>query len=64
MKYNKIKVITNLKYKVYFTKDNCLYYDMYESDFAKFRLSLKLSGEVEFKIFLFEELCEKTICNL
>ena len=39
-----------------FAKDNCLYYDMYESDFTKFRLSLKLSGEVEFEVFLFEEL--------
>ena len=42
-----------------FAKDNCLYYDMYERDFAKFRLSLKLSGEVEFEVFLFEEFCEK-----
>ena len=89
MKYNKIKVITdislpfnfigstirgalgwNLKRVVCinpsfkcegcFAKDNCLYFDMYERDFAKFRLSLKLGGEAEFEIFLFEELCEKT----
>jgi CRISPR-associated endoribonuclease Cas6 len=89
MKYNKIKVITDisLPYKFIgstirgalgwnlkrvvcinpsfkcegcFAKDNCLYFDMYERDFAKFRLSLKLGGEAEFEIFLFEDLCEKT----
>jgi len=38
-----------------FAKDNCIYYDFYESDFAKFRLKINLSSKLEFKIILFEE---------
>jgi len=38
-----------------FAKDNCVYYDFYESDFAKFRLKINLSSKLEFKIILFEE---------
>jgi hypothetical protein len=42
-----------------FAKDNCLYYDMYEKSSPKFRLSLNLEGDVNFDVFLFEELKEK-----
>ena len=38
-----------------FAKENCVYYDFYESDFAKFRLKINLSSKLEFKIILFEE---------
>ncbi len=38
-----------------FAKENCVYYDFYESDFAKFRLKIKLSPRLDFKIILFEE---------
>ena len=38
-----------------FAKENCVYYDFYESDFAKFRLKIKLSPRLYFKIILFEE---------
>ena len=38
-----------------FAKDNCLFYDFYESDFAKFRLKISLNGRVDFRIILFEE---------
>jgi CRISPR-associated endoribonuclease Cas6 len=38
-----------------FAKDSCLYYDFFESDFAKFRLSIELGGKLNFDIFLFEE---------
>jgi len=38
-----------------FAKENCVYYDFYESGFAKFRLKINLSSKLEFKIILFEE---------
>ena len=38
-----------------FAKENCVYYDFYESDFAKFRLKIKLFPRLDFKIILFEE---------
>ena len=38
-----------------FAKENCLYYDFYESDFAKFRLKISLNSKLDFKIILFEE---------
>ena len=38
-----------------FAKDNCVFYDFYESDFAKFRLKINLDGKLDFKIILFEE---------
>jgi CRISPR-associated endoribonuclease Cas6 len=38
-----------------FAKDGCLFYDFFESDFAKFRLSLELGGKLDFDLYLFEE---------
>lgn len=38
-----------------FAKDNCVFYDFYESDFAKFRLKISLNPQLDFKIILFEE---------
>ena len=38
-----------------FAKENCVYYDFYENNFAKFRLKINLSSKLEFKIILFEE---------
>ncbi len=38
-----------------FAKENCTFYDFYESDFAKFRLKISLSPKLDFKIILFEE---------
>jgi len=43
-----------------FAKDNCIYYDFYDSDFAKFRLRINLSPKLEFKIILFEETVKET----
>ena len=38
-----------------FARDNCLFYDFYESEFSKFRLKIALSPKLDFKIILFEE---------
>ena len=38
-----------------FAKENCTFYDFYESDFAKFRLKISLNPKLDFKIILFEE---------
>ena len=38
-----------------FAKDNCVFYDFYESNFAKFRLKISLNTKLDFKIILFEE---------
>jgi len=38
-----------------FAKENCTFYDFYESDFAKFRLKISLTPKLDFKILLFEE---------
>ncbi len=43
-----------------FAKDNCLYYDMYEKTFNKYRYAFDLSGELKFDLYLFEELSNKT----
>ena len=45
----------SFKCKECFAKDNCAYYDFYESDFAKFRLKISLIPKLDFKIILFEE---------
>ena len=38
-----------------FAKDDCLYYDFFESSFAKYRLNLELGGALDFDLYLFEE---------
>ena len=38
-----------------FAKENCLFYDFYESDFAKFRFKISLNSKLKFKLILFEE---------
>ena len=38
-----------------FARENCIYYDLYESNFAKFRLKINLDAKLDFKILLFEE---------
>jgi len=38
-----------------FAKSGCLYYDFYEKDNPKFRLSIDLGGNVNFDYYLFEE---------
>ena len=43
-----------------FAKDDCLFFDMYEVENPKFRLKVNLGGDVDFEIFLFEELALKT----
>jgi len=43
-----------------FAKDNCLYYDLYEKDFNKFRLAFELDNSLKFDLYLFEEISEKT----
>ena len=54
-------VCINPKYecKGCFALSGCVFYEMYEQEFNKFRLGVKLGGELNFKIFLFEELNEK-----
>ncbi len=42
-----------------FAKENCLFYDFFERDFAKFRLNFNLDGKVDFSLFLFEEAANK-----
>ncbi|QCT95328.1 CRISPR system precrRNA processing endoribonuclease RAMP protein Cas6 [Caminibacter mediatlanticus TB-2] len=43
-----------------FAKDNCLYYDLYEKSFNKFRFAFKLDGKLNFDLYLFEEISNKT----
>jgi hypothetical protein len=48
-----------MKCKECFAKDSCLFYEMYEEKNPKYRLIFDLTNEVNFDIFLFEELKEK-----
>jgi len=54
-------VCINPKYecKGCFAIESCLYADMYEKEFNKFRLEFELGGRLEFSLYLFEELSGK-----